>query len=73
MQQVDLERTGDVVDAVAVLRIRPRALRVLEDAELAAENLQVLPADRVERRQGSVATASSGMDRDTRSEGHAGA
>ena len=54
MKEVDLERAGHVVDAVAMLRIRPRAFRVLEDAELAAENLEVLPADRVERREGSV-------------------
>ena len=49
VEQVHLERPRDVVDAIAVGRIRPGALGVLHDPELARERLEVPPADPVHR------------------------
>ena len=44
MQEVDLQRTGDVVGAVAVCGIRSRTDRVLHDSDVIGQDVQVRPA-----------------------------
>ena len=49
MQEVDLERPGDVVHAVAVVGIGSTPDRVLHDADLVGEDVQMDATDRMER------------------------
>ena len=51
VEQVYLECSGHVVDAVAVCWVGPRPDRVLHDSHAIGHRLEMLPADRMERRQ----------------------
>ena len=49
MQKVDLQRTGDVVGAVAVCGIRSRPDRVLHDSDVIRQDVEMHPADGMKR------------------------
>ena len=49
MEEIHLEGTGDVVDAVPVRRVRPGPDRVLHDPDAVGHDLEMLPADGMER------------------------
>ena len=51
MEQVDLEGPGDVVDAVAVGRVRAGPDRVLHDPDAVGHGIEMLSADGMERRE----------------------
>ena len=57
VEQVDLERPGDVVDAVAVRRVRPRPDRVLHDPDAVGQDVEMVPAHRDRAARGQTPTA----------------
>ena len=57
VEQVDLERPGDVVDAVAVRRVRPRPDRVLHDPHAVGQDVEMEPAQRGRAVRGQTPTA----------------
>jgi hypothetical protein len=60
MEEVDLEGSCDVVDAIAVVRIRHGTGQVSEDAELASQRFELRAADLVELREPSRRTRRGG-------------
>ena len=51
MEHVDQQAASHVVSAIAMIGVRPRALRVLHDPDLGRQDLEVATADWMERRR----------------------